>query len=75
MVRLLGEPVHVRAQLATINGFSAHADRDELLAWHARIAPKRTFLVHGELDTMRAFAARLPKGPVEMPAPGQQFDL
>jgi metallo-beta-lactamase family protein len=74
-VRLLGESVQVRAQVATINGFSAHADRDELLAWHQRIAPRRTFLVHGEAATMRAFAARLPSGPVEMPAPGQSFDL
>jgi metallo-beta-lactamase family protein len=74
-VRLLGEPVHVRARIATINGFSAHADRDELLGWHARVAPKRTFLVHGEMDTMRAFAARLPPGPVDLPAPGQSFEL
>ncbi len=75
LVRLLGEPVHVHARIETINGFSAHADRDELLAWHARIAPKRTFLVHGEVQTMRAFAARLPPGPVEMPTPHQSFDL
>jgi metallo-beta-lactamase family protein len=74
-VRLLGEAVQVRARIDTINGFSAHADRDELLAWHARIAPRRTFLVHGEMDTMRAFAARLPPGPVDLPAAGQSFEL
>ncbi len=74
-VNLLGEPVHVRARIATIGGFSAHADRDELLAWQARIAPRRTFLVHGEIATMRAFAARLPAGAIDMPAPGQSFDL
>lgn len=74
-IRLLGENVHVRAQVHTIGGFSAHADRDELLAWHARIKPQRTFLVHGEVATMRTFAALLPPGPVDMPTPGQSFDL
>ena len=74
-VRLLGENVHIRARVATIGGFSAHADRDELLGWHARIAPRRTFLVHGEVATMRTFAARLPQGAIEMPGPGQSFDL
>ena len=74
-VRLLGEYVPVRARVTTIGGFSAHADRDELLAWHARVAPRRTFLVHGEVATMRAFAARLPPGAIDMPGPGQSFDL
>jgi metallo-beta-lactamase family protein len=74
-VRLLGTNVPVRARIHTINGFSAHADRDELLSWHARVGASRTFLVHGEAATMRAFAARLPAGPVDMPLPGQVFDL
>ena len=74
-VRLLGEYVQVRARITTIGGFSAHADRDELLAWHARIKPRRTFLVHGEVATMRAFAERLPPGAIDMPGPGQSFEL
>jgi metallo-beta-lactamase family protein len=74
-VRLLGEYVHSRARIATIGGFSAHADRDELLGWHAKIAPRRTFLVHGEVATMRTFAALLPRGAIDMPAPGQSFEL
>jgi metallo-beta-lactamase family protein len=48
-VQLLGERVRVRARIHTINGFSAHADHDELLAWHAHTGrPATTFLVHGE---------------------------
>lgn len=47
-VQLLGEPVRVRAHVHTINGFSAHADQRELLAWQASAAAARTFLVHGE---------------------------
>lgn len=48
-IRILGEEIAVRARIYTINGFSAHADHDELLAW-ARSAGERcdVFLVHGE---------------------------
>ena len=58
-VRILGEQVPVRAEIHTINGFSAHADQKELLAWQARIANKRmVVLVHGEQGAMQAFAGR-----------------
>ena len=67
--------VPIRASVHTINGFSAHADQRELLAWHARTGAARTFLVHGEPDTMRSFAALLPNSKVELPAPGQTFAL
>lgn len=59
MVRLLGEDVPVRADLYTIGGLSAHADRDALLNWigHFQTPPKQTFVVHGEADTATGFAA------------------
>jgi metallo-beta-lactamase family protein len=42
--------VKVNAQIRQVNGFSAHADREEMLRWlkgfHA--APRQTYLVHGE---------------------------
>ena len=75
-VRILHAPVDVRAEIHTIGGFSAHADRDELLAWHARVQAKRTFLVHGEKSAMAAFAASLPAGTrIDQPQLGQEFDL
>jgi metallo-beta-lactamase family protein len=74
-VRLFGEEIPVRARIYTINGFSAHADRDELLAWHAKVAAPRTFLVHGDADVMQKFAARLTGTTVELPEPGQSFPL
>jgi len=75
-VRLFGEEIPVRANIHTINGFSAHADQAELLAWHQRIgAPARTFLVHGEQETMRHFAGHLKNTRVEMPALHQEFEL
>lgn len=74
-VRILGEDIAVKARIHTINGFSAHADRDELLAWHGRIKPGRTFLVHGEEAVMKAFAGLLKSTQVEMPTRGQVFEL
>jgi metallo-beta-lactamase family protein len=65
----------VGAQVHTINGFSAHADRDELLAWHRRVAPERTFLVHGDETVMRQFAQRLGDGQVDMPARSEAVEL
>lgn len=75
-VRLFGRDIPVHAQIHTINGFSAHADRDELLAWHAKTGkPETTFLVHGEADTMATFAGDLPETTIVMPEYGQSFDL
>ena len=66
-VRLLGEQLPVRAEIHTINGFSAHADQEELLAWRPRIAgAQMTVLVHGEQGSMQAFAGQL-TGKVLMP--------
>lgn len=74
-VKIMGEEIAVKATVHTINGFSAHADRDELLAWHRKVAPTNTFLVHGEEDVMRNFAQLLDNTKVTMPAGGESFDL
>ncbi len=61
-VFLDGESVPVRARITTISGLSAHADRDGLLDWFARL-PRRpgasVFVTHGEEPQSRAFAQRL----------------
>ncbi|MBV8380823.1 MAG: MBL fold metallo-hydrolase [Paucibacter sp.] len=72
-VKLLGEDVPVRAKLHTINGFSAHADRDELLAWQRALRPARTVLVHGDLAAMQGFAAALGGGETVMPGKGDSL--
>ncbi len=74
-VHILGDDVPVKAEIHTINGFSAHADQAGLLQWHAHTGAARTFLTHGEEETMKAFAARLGKTTVQMPTPNQSFDL
>jgi metallo-beta-lactamase family protein len=67
-VRLFREEIPVRARIHTIGGFSAHADRDELLAWwQATGRPRLTVLVHGDEEAIQAFAAALDEAPVLMP--------
>ena len=75
-VRIFGEEIPVRATIQTINGFSAHADRDELRAWHQQIqGVARTFLVHGDEEAMARFAHLLPANTVEMPRLHQRYTL
>ncbi|MHB1678539.1 MAG: MBL fold metallo-hydrolase RNA specificity domain-containing protein [Sulfuriferula sp.] len=75
IVRIFGEDIAVKAKIHTINGFSAHADRDELLTWHQHIKPARTFLVHGDEAVMQKFATRLENTEVNMPGRGDVFPL
>lgn len=75
-VRIFGEDIPVRASIHTIGGFSAHADQAELLAWHRQTGhPATTYLVHGEDESMQAFAKKLKDTHVEMPRLHQAFDL
>jgi metallo-beta-lactamase family protein len=75
-VRIFGEKIPVRAQVHSISGFSAHADEAELLAWHEQTgAPERTFLVHGDEESMQHFATRLDGRGVAMPAQGESYAL
>jgi metallo-beta-lactamase family protein len=75
-VKIFGERIPVRAQIHTINGFSAHADQAELLAWHRSIrGVERTILVHGEYETMRRFGKLLEGTEVLMPELGDSYEL
>jgi len=75
-VRVFGEEIPVRAQIHTIGGFSAHADRDELLAWQrATGRPEQTFLIHGDEEAMRAFAGQLHRTEVILPRLHEEFVL
>ncbi|MEZ4869707.1 MAG: MBL fold metallo-hydrolase [Caldilineaceae bacterium] len=74
-VKLLGEEIPVRAQRYTINGFSGHADCEELLAWHQALSPARTILVHGEEKVMQHFAGRLHNTEVNMPRQGNEIGI
>jgi len=60
-VRILGTTYPVKARIEKINGFSAHADKDELLKWVAAFKekPEKIFLVHGEEEVTKDFASVL----------------
>jgi metallo-beta-lactamase family protein len=58
-VSIFGERIHVQAEIYSLEGFSGHADRDELLQWVSSFTkpPKKIFLVHGEEESKLGFAA------------------
>jgi metallo-beta-lactamase family protein len=60
-VKIFGEKYKSRAQIEVINGFSAHADRNELLAWVMAMdkLPSRAFVVHGDPEPAAAMAEAL----------------
>ncbi len=62
-VRLLGQTYPVRARVVKIDGFSAHTDREGLLAWLSdmRMPPRCVFVTHGEETAATSFAEFLSK--------------
>lgn len=79
-VRIFGDEYRLRAQVEVINGYSGHADRDELLAWVSAMQhrPQRTFLVHGEEPSAIAMQAALHEQfnlQVDIPVMGQRFKV
>jgi metallo-beta-lactamase family protein len=61
VVRILGQQYPVRARIEQIQGFSAHADRNELLKWLSKISvnPKHIFVTHGEKEAAEQFSRYL----------------
>jgi metallo-beta-lactamase family protein len=57
-IRLLGQIYPAKAHIEKIDGFSAHADRDGLLAWLSdiRVPPRCVFVTHGEEKAATSFA-------------------
>jgi metallo-beta-lactamase family protein len=79
-VRILGHDYQRRAEVETIGGYSAHADRDELRAWVRNLGGpiRRAFVVHGEPAALEAMAAILKEEgvpDVRVPKHGESFDL
>jgi len=60
-VRIDGEALDVACQVRSISGFSAHADESELLGWlrNFTVAPKMTFIVHGDPAAQTAFEPKV----------------
>lgn len=60
-VRILGQMLPVKATIARAHGFSAHADRREMLEWlqHFQKRPRQVFLIHGEKESAESFQTYL----------------
>ncbi len=60
-VRIYGQPRPIRAKIAQIHGFSAHADRDDLMKWLSRLSvePRHVFITHGEQSAAESFSRYL----------------
>jgi metallo-beta-lactamase family protein len=79
-IRIFGDEFPVRAEVETIGGYSAHADRGELLAWIRGLGGpiRRAFVVHGEAGPLDAMAKLLRDAgvrDVRVPQHGESFDL
>jgi len=80
-VPIFGVPTPRRAQVVRFNGLSAHADRDDLLAYVRAIqpTPAKVFVVHGEEKQSCSLAAAIrtehPRIDVVVPEPGSTHDL
>jgi metallo-beta-lactamase family protein len=79
-VRILGEDYERRAEVESITGYSAHADRDELRSWVRRLGGpiRRAFVVHGEPPALEAMSTILREEgvrDVRVPKHGESFEL
>ena len=62
-VRIFHQWFDVNAEIEVVEGFSAHADQDELLHWYESLGGVRhqTFLVHGEEEASESLARDIRK--------------
>jgi metallo-beta-lactamase family protein len=79
VVQVLGEEIAVKASVYTINGFSAHADRAELISWlsYFKDSPE-VFIVHGEEEVAASFGELVKERfgfKTNVPEKGEVFEL
>ena len=57
-VRIHGQDIPVRARIETLDGLSAHADRDEIVRWLRGFTrpPRQVYVVHGEPHAAQSLA-------------------
>ena len=79
-IRIHGQDIPVRAEVAALSSLSAHADANEILQWLGgfRRAPRTAFVTHGEpvsADTLRQRIERGLRWDVNIPEHLQAFEL
>ncbi len=73
-IKIFGVERDLRAQVSVMNAFSAHADRNDLLAYTAACgSPKQLFLVHGEPDQQEPLLGELRGRGMAATAPAAGF--
>lgn len=78
-VSIHGTVYEVRAEIRKIDSFSGHGDYREMISFlgcQDKSAVEKTFVVHGEYETQKKYAASLKSegyNNVEIPARGQEF--
>jgi len=79
VVRIFGEKYKRRCRVEVLNGYSAHADKDELREYIGNMnITKGIFCVHGEEDIIEEFAESLGRTEtcaVRAPSVGDTFEL
>jgi metallo-beta-lactamase family protein len=78
--RIFGEERPINAEVMSIDGYSAHADRDELRRWVRGLGGqvKRAFCVHGEPESLLAMKQILHEegiAQVDIPKHGERFGI
>ena len=60
-VNIFGESFELKAEVAVLNAFSAHADKNELVEYvvNTKAQLKKIFIVHGDMDQSEALALNL----------------
>jgi metallo-beta-lactamase family protein len=78
-MKMYGKEYPLKARVVELDGFSAHADRDELLRFveKSNLRIKKIALVHGEEEQSLALAATLKKAgrDVVVPRPGETVEI
>ena len=78
-MKILGKEYPLKARVVKIDGFSAHADKNEMLHFlkQSNLKVKKIALVHGEVEQSLPFAEEL-RGEgyeVTVPRKGDSFEL
>ncbi|MCX6326956.1 MAG: MBL fold metallo-hydrolase [Bacteroidia bacterium] len=80
-VSIHGTVYEVRAEVKKIESFSGHGDYKEMISFLScqdKSALEKTFIVHGEYETQKKYAASLMNEGyknIEIPAKGQEYDV
>lgn len=79
-VKIHGDWIDIRAEVADLTALSAHADSTELLRWLRgfKSTPKNTFIVHGEPASSASLRDQIATHlgwPSIVPSIGERFDL